>query len=62
MGRLYYSNEHGHYCRGAKIGDYKMPATWIDTDNKVWSEPYHLYGDARLGDTLQSSAAKAEGK
>jgi len=32
----------GHYC-GTWRGKYKMVSSWIDTDNKVWSEPYHLY-------------------
>ena len=57
MSDLYYSNQHGHFCRGTGFGHYKMPATWIDTDNEVWSEPYHLYGDARLGESLQSRTA-----
>lgn len=34
-----------HYCRcGYYLGHYKMDAHWIDTDNQVWEEPYHLYG------------------
>lgn len=53
MGRYCFTPNHtvlgskslgGHYVR---IGDgptcYKMGVEWIDTDNKVWGEPYHLY-------------------
>jgi hypothetical protein len=38
------SNEHGHYSSRVKFGQYIMNKCWIDTDNEVWSEPYHLYG------------------
>lgn len=39
----YYFNNFGHHVilEGGK--HYRMPANWIDTDNKCWSEPYHLY-------------------
>jgi hypothetical protein len=37
-------NATGHFSEcGYPLGQYKMPATWIDTDNQVWEEPYHLY-------------------
>lgn len=40
-----YIEGYGHYCLGAgKMGAYKMSSEWIDVDNEVWHEPYHLYG------------------
>lgn len=39
----YWSTDKGHFCGPTRFGMYKMPATWIDTDNEVWEEPYHLY-------------------
>ena len=33
----------GHYCGATALGQYAMPHAWIDTDNKVWAEPTHLY-------------------
>lgn len=39
-----YKEGFGHYCGPTKSGMYKMIPEWIDTDNKVWSEPNHLYG------------------
>lgn len=38
-----YREGHGHYCGPTRLGQYKMDPYWIDTDNRVWSEPYHLY-------------------
>ena len=32
-----------HECGPTLFGLYRMPAEWIDTDNKVWSEPTHEY-------------------
>lgn len=40
-----YRKGYGHYCGPTSLGQYKMMPDWIDTDNKAWSEPYHLYGD-----------------
>ena len=34
----------GHYVEVRPGWSYKMAETWIDTDNEVWAEPYHLYG------------------
>lgn len=34
-----------HLCRVSSSTVYQMPASWIDTDNKVWEEPFHLYTD-----------------
>jgi hypothetical protein len=45
----------GHYCFGAsKAGAYKMVAEWIDVDNQMWHEPYHLYG-TKFGEKLWST-------
>lgn len=45
MGRYYFNETvKAHFCRDCGWGHYKMPGAWIDTDNKVWGEPYHLYG------------------
>lgn len=38
-----YREGYGHYCGPTKLGQYKMCPSWIDTDNRVWSEPNHLY-------------------
>lgn len=35
--------EGAHYCGPTRLGQYKMCKYWIDTDNKVWSEPTRLY-------------------
>lgn len=35
----------GHYVEVRPGWSYKMAETWIDTDNEVWAEPYHLYGE-----------------
>ena len=38
----YYFNGFGHYVPTERM-HYRMVPAWIDTDNRVWSEPYHLY-------------------
>ena len=32
-----------HECGPTRLGRYRMDGAWIDTDNQVWSEPYHEY-------------------
>jgi hypothetical protein len=44
-----YVEGQGHYCGPCCNGQYKMIPEWIDVDNKVWTEPYHLYGDKIYG-------------
>lgn len=44
-----YSEGYGHYCGPTKFGQYAMIKEWIDVDNEVWSEPYHLYGTEIYG-------------
>jgi hypothetical protein len=39
-----FDEKFGHYFGPTEAGQYKMCKAWIDTDNQVWSEPYHLYG------------------
>jgi hypothetical protein len=34
-----------HYCNVRNGITYMMGAGWIDTDNNVWGEPFHLYID-----------------
>lgn len=43
-----YEEGFGHYCGPTLLGSYKMIPEWIDVDNKVWSEPYHLYGNYHI--------------
>lgn len=40
----------GHYCGPTRLGQYKMDKHWIDTDNKVWSEPGYLYTETLAGE------------
>lgn len=43
-----YFDAHGHAV-AVECGQYRMPADWIDTDNRVWAEPCHLYTAAPPG-------------
>jgi hypothetical protein len=51
--RTYYFNQWGHHVP-TEVGHYRMVPEWIDVDNGVWSEPYHLYGNLGSGISADS--------
>lgn len=51
--RTYYFNQWGHHVP-TEVGHYRMIPEWIDVDNRMWSEPYHLYGDLDTGIPVNS--------